>query len=40
MDEEIKQDVERKRREGFFVISPVFPEIRDFDFLLTNKFKT
>lgn len=36
MDEEIKKQIEKKR----ITIAPVFPELRDFDFLLRNKFET
>lgn len=37
MDEEIRQELEN---ESLPSIAPVFPELRDFDFLLANKFET
>lgn len=37
---EVKEDIERQEREGLITIAPVFPERRDFDFLLLNKFET
>jgi hypothetical protein len=37
MDEEIREEL---ARESLPAIAPVFPELRDFDFLLANKFET
>lgn len=40
MHEEVQVELERKRRESLIALTPIFPESRDFDFLLKNKFLT
>lgn len=40
MDEEAKEEIQRQKRDGFFSVAPVFPELKDFDCLLANKFET